>query len=66
VRREEDLEGLRDILYESSGQCGVMLHVKDAGSEIAIKAHAQISCAANADVVERIRDTPIVSEVWLD
>jgi len=66
VRREEDLEGLRDILFESSGQCGVMLHVKDSGSEVSVRAHAQISCAPNADVVERIRETPVVSEVWLD
>jgi len=66
VRREEDLEGLRDILFESSGQCGVVLHVRDAGSEVTVKAHSQISCAPSAEVVERIREAPVVSEVWLD
>ncbi len=66
VRSEEDLEGLRDILFESSGQCGVVLHVSDSGGEVSVKAHAQISCSPRADVVERIREASAVSEVWLD
>jgi DNA polymerase-3 subunit alpha len=66
VRREQDLEPLRDILYGSSGQCGVVLHVRDAGTEVAVKAHSQISCAPRDDVVDRIREAPVVAEVWLD
>jgi len=66
VRREADLEGLRDILFESSGQCGVVLHVRDESSVVTVKAHAQISCAPRPEVMERIRNTSIVSEVWLD
>jgi DNA polymerase-3 subunit alpha len=66
VIHEEDLESLRDILFESSGQCNVVLHVKDSGSEVTVKAHSQIRCSPRADVVERLRGTPIVSEIWLD
>jgi len=66
VRREDDLEGLRDLLFGSSGQCGVVLHVRGGDDEVAVRAHAQISCSPNPDVVERIRETAIVSEVWLD
>jgi DNA polymerase-3 subunit alpha len=66
VRNEEDLEGLRDILFESSGQCGVVLHLSDSGSDVSVKAHAQISCSPRADVVERIRESSSVAEVWLD
>ncbi len=64
VRREEDLEGLRDILFESSGQCGVVLHVPDSGKAVAVKAHQGISCSPAA--AERIREAAIVSEVWMD
>jgi len=66
VRKEEDLEPLRDILFSSSGQCGVILHVSGQDREMAIKAHAQITCAPRDEVLERIRDMPVVSEVWLD
>ena len=66
IKREEDLEGLRDILYESSGQCAVVLHVSQVEAKAIIKAHAQISCAPRADVVERLKETAIVSEVWLE
>ena len=66
VRREDDLEGLRDILYSSSGQCGVVLHVKGSQGQVAVRANAQISCAPKDEVVERLRETPVVSDVWLD
>ncbi|MFH2115171.1 MAG: hypothetical protein ABIJ86_11765, partial [Spirochaetota bacterium] len=66
VRREDDLESLRDILYASSGQCGVVLHVKGPQGQVAVRAHAQINCAPKTEVVEKIRDTPVVADVWLD
>ncbi|GAB1455155.1 hypothetical protein MASR2M48_04620 [Spirochaetota bacterium] len=66
IRREEDLECLRDILYESSGQCGVIFHLSQSEAQATIKAHAQISCAPRPDVVERLKDTAIVSSVWLE
>ncbi len=66
VRKEEDLEPLRDILFSSSGQCGVVLHVNGSDRETAVKAHAQISCAPRDEVLDRIRDMPVVAEVWLD
>ncbi|MBN2874731.1 MAG: DNA polymerase III subunit alpha [Spirochaetales bacterium] len=66
VRAEKDLEPLRDILFGSSGQCGVMLHVRDAGTEVAVKAHSQIRCSPRPDLVDRLREAPAVAEVWLD
>jgi DNA polymerase III subunit alpha len=66
VHREDDLEGLRDILYASSGQCGVVLHVKGPQGPVAVRAHAQISCAPKHEVVEKIREVPAVADVWLD
>ena len=66
VRREDDLEDLRDILYSSSGQCGVVLHVKGTQGQVAVRANAQITCAPKNDVVEKLRETPVVADVWLD
>ncbi len=66
VRREDDLEALRDLLFETSGQCGVVLHLNSGGSEVVVKAHAQIRCSPAGDMLARIRQTPIVSELWLD
>lgn len=65
VSREEDLEGLRDLLFASSGQCSVTLHVPGPGGKVAVKAHSGISCAASDEMLERLRDTPVVAELWL-
>ncbi len=66
VRREEDLESLRDILFASSGQCSVTLHVPTAAGGATVKAHSGITCAASDEVLERLRETPVVAELWLD
>ncbi|MBP7262871.1 MAG: DNA polymerase III subunit alpha [Spirochaetia bacterium] len=65
VRREDDLACLRDILFASSGQCAVVFHVPENGGNVPVKAHAQISCAPRDDILERIRETPVVADLWL-
>jgi len=65
VRREDDLAGLRDILFASSGQCAVVFHVPENGGNVPVKAHAQISCAPREEVLERIREAPVVADLWL-
>jgi DNA polymerase III subunit alpha len=66
VKREEELDGLRDLLFASNGPCGVVFHVPQHGQRVTVRAHAGVSCAAKEEVLERIRDTPIVADLWLD
>jgi DNA polymerase-3 subunit alpha len=66
IKRTEELDGLRDVLYASSGPCGVVLHVLTGGQRVPVRAHAQIGCAPRDEVLERIRETPVVADLWLD
>ncbi|GAB1433642.1 DNA polymerase III subunit alpha [Spirochaetota bacterium] len=64
VQEEKDLDELRDILFEGSGQCGVVFHVHNGSKISAVKAHSGISCSPA--MAERIRSTSIVAELWMD
>ena len=66
VLSEEDLWDLRDALFESSGPCSVVFHVPSQEGEVAVRPHSSISCAPLPEVVERLRETRHVTEVWLD
>lgn len=66
LRREAELDALRDLLFASQGSCGVVIHVPQAGREVAVRAHAGVSCAPSEEILERLRETYPVAEVWLD
>ncbi len=66
VRAEEDLWDLRDALFESAGPCSVVFHVPGTGGEVTVLPHSGISCAPLPEVMERLRETRHVAEVWFD
>ena len=66
VRAEEELWDLRDLLFEESGPCSVFFHVPAGAGEVTVRPHAGITCSPRPEVVERLRETRNVAEVWLD
>jgi len=66
VHAEEDLWDLRDLLFETSGSCSVLFHVPGSSGEVTVKAHSGITCSPRPEVMERLRETRPVAEVWLD
>jgi DNA polymerase III subunit alpha len=66
IHAEEDLWELRDTLFESSGPCSVFFHVPGKAGETVVQAYSGISCAPRPEVVDRLRETHHVKEVWLD
>ncbi|HOX91294.1 MAG TPA: DNA polymerase III subunit alpha, partial [Spirochaetales bacterium] len=65
VHHEEDLESLRDILFASNGQCQVTLHVPSASGKVRVKAHSGISCSPSDELLDRLREAPVVADLWL-
>src|SRR5512142_1870252 len=66
---EEELYPLRDALDEEPGPCSVFFHLPapaDGASCPVVKAHAQITCSASEEALERLRAVGPVVEAWRD
>jgi DNA polymerase-3 subunit alpha len=66
IEHEEDLYELRDAILDAQGSCQVYFHVPGPGGEETVRAHAQITCSADEDFLEKLRAAPRVVEVWRD
>lgn len=66
IRAEEDLWDLRDVLFESPGSCSVLFHVPCKSGETTVQAYSGLTCAPRPEVVEKLKGTRHVREVWLD
>jgi DNA polymerase-3 subunit alpha len=74
-RHEEELYPLRDALDEEPGPCSVYFHLPEADAQVAaaashrevvVKAHAQITCSASEESLERLKSVSPVVEAWRD
>jgi DNA polymerase-3 subunit alpha len=66
---EEDFYHLRSFIFEHPGTCALYLHFPPAngGSESkerVLKASSQISLSSKEEVLDKIRNLPLVLEVW--
>ena len=66
IAEEEDLYGLRDAILDEPGSCNVYFHVPCVEGEAVVKANVQITCSASELCLERLREVPVVTEVWRD
>ncbi|MBU0934271.1 MAG: DNA polymerase III subunit alpha, partial [Spirochaetes bacterium] len=66
VKNEDELEGLRDVLFSASGQCGVVFHVPGQDNQTLIRAHSQINCSPRSEVLEKLREVAVVADLWVD
>lgn len=64
INSEEDLNELRDILFEASGHCNVIFHVHKGNQIESVKAHSGISCSPA--MAEQIKKTSVVADLWMD
>jgi DNA polymerase-3 subunit alpha len=66
IEQEEDLYDLREAILDAPGPCRIYFHVPSASGEELVRAHAQITCSADEESLERLRTAPRVVEVWRD
>ncbi len=62
---EETLCDLRSVLIDHHGHCPVFLHLaQSGGAERIIKASTQLTISSKATTLDRIREIPVVQDVW--
>jgi len=63
---EQEFLRLRDLMVGKPGDCTVYFHIRTAGEsgEIVIKASPQLALAAEEDILEAVRSSPVVEDVW--
>ncbi|MDR2897825.1 MAG: DNA polymerase III subunit alpha, partial [Spirochaetaceae bacterium] len=61
---ERDLSRLRDMLFESSGNCSVFFHIDTAQGDKTIKANHQMTVSSSEDLIENISGVSVVESVW--
>jgi DNA polymerase-3 subunit alpha len=63
---EEQFLRLRDFIVGKPGDCGVYFHIRGNGSsgDIVVKASPHITLAAEEAVLAKVRDHPLVEDVW--
>jgi DNA polymerase-3 subunit alpha len=72
ISSEDELYDLRDVLFEAPGACAVYFHVPlaravgDGEGEAVVRANPQITCSPSPEILDRLKSTKGVVEVWRD
>ncbi len=63
---EEELYNLRSYLFDHKGPCRLFVHLdgREDSRETVIKASGQITLSGAREVIEQLRDTPSIEDVW--
>ncbi|MDR1748351.1 MAG: DNA polymerase III subunit alpha [Spirochaetaceae bacterium] len=61
---EKELHRLRDILFESSGNCCVYFHIDTPQGLKTVKANHQMTVASSDELIESLAGVPVVESVW--
>ncbi len=63
---EEELYSLRSYLFDHKGPCSLYLHLNghDDTRETVIKASGQITLSGSREVIEGLKKTPSITDVW--
>lgn len=62
----KDLVEIKEILFGSSGNCSVYLHIDINKTRYIIKANAQLRVPSTGPLPEKIKDLAIVDDVWFE
>ena len=64
IETARDVEPIKNILFDSTGAASIYFHIDtDAGSYI-VQANQQMKAPASDEFLNKLRDLPLVSEVW--
>ena len=66
ITSAKELTGLKDFLYERSGNCEVYIHVKDEDKAYIIKASPQIRIPSTPEFIEELNMQFGVEQIWLE
>ncbi len=63
---EEELYNLRSYLFDHKGPCTLFVHLNghDNTEETVIKASGQITLSSSRNVIEQLKETPSIEDVW--
>lgn len=63
---QEHLNSLRDLCLDYGGTCGLYLHIVDPDEEAesVVKASGQLNVAFSDELIEQVKENPIVSDIW--
>ena len=63
---EEELYNLRSYLFDHKGPCSLYVHLNghNGSDETIIKASGQITLSGSREVIEQLKDTPSIEDVW--
>ena len=64
VANDKMLFDLKEFFFGSSGPCSLFIHVNSEGKSYMIKASEKITAQAGKEYLERLRDNPLVKNVW--
>ena len=64
IESARDLVPIKDILFDTSGSCVVYFHIDTASGEFIVKANAQMKAPSSEEFITRLKDAPLVSDVW--
>ncbi len=64
VVNDKMLFDLKEFFFGSSGPCSLFIHVNSEGKSYMIKASEKITAQAGKEYLERLRDNPLVKNVW--
>ena len=61
---QKEIASLRDFLFGETGNCSVYFHVDVGGKTYIVKANNQLSVSHSEDFMQRLKDLPLVQDVW--
>ena len=65
IKNESQLYDLRDLLYDSTGNCKVFFHITLPEGHYVVKANSLLSVEASKAFCDRIKDFAYVKDCWL-
>lgn len=64
IKNENDISQLRDYLFGKVGECSVYFHIDTESGMYIVKANSQLSVSSDNDVIQSVKDLPLVKDVW--
>ena len=65
IESARDIDHLKDILFDATGSCSVYFHIDTENGEYIVQANDMMKAPPAEEFANRIRDLPLVSDVWI-
>ena len=66
ITSKKELTGLKDFLYERTGNCDVYIHAKDEDTAYILKTSPQIRIPSTPEFIEELKMQFGVEQIWLE